>query len=1343
MGALADLAGVQALPSPAQPVTSPAVNGGSALAALAASGSSPSAATQDSAVGPTVPRPASESVSPGGFFSNIVGGISSAVRGISTLIGSGVHDVAKATAEAIPGHQAIEEDPYKLATVARTALPGAWVPGPDLGGKYGAIVQDFITRYGPLVEALNPSDNVGFAEGLRKFGEQLYEQPVSFALDALTVGGAAAGAFKGVEKLAAVRNVASKIAAGGLEGSELRGLYAAAKAEQVAGRSGLALKVLGSGEGYKTLSMTASAVEKTLPLSSNPVTRVLQRGAYWLTEEPLTKATERLSQIGEGASQEALIGALQAKKAAELGLTRVQRPLWSHLAEQRAVGMLAGMRKAGLSQLTREGLATLNDIWDARKGVDKAAGFEYLHGSLREGIIDVTKPLDFNPPEIPSLNDAPVLPQASLVQPDERIGYFKSLQDSFGNRVSGADFQTPHGGAVGDRARYEIQVGSMAQAPQVLQQAADALGGSIRGSLNYMNDEGSWFGYHGFIDLPDGKVIEVSAATPELFTAQSAASKILSRRDEALNESARLAAEAENAGSPAEALTLRNQAAAQAKEAEALDTYAKSMFELPLRKHISETAGVEYNASLRAADEHRLWTFNYVTDRAMQNGLTGEIIMNRLYGPQRLASFDLDMAKMKDALVTLAKGAKTWDEVLPNILDAFQNIPEDLVRSALDSLPTSNPVKAAKTLASRIETKMRESVINGDWPGYGWREMHATRMAQGLNTPQYIHHFQISELRPSQLISRTSFRVRDPSSVANKWQGFAMEGGQLVTDPIEASRRVFGQIARHEANVEFLDKVLNQYARRVSPEELLHEKIVGTGPEMYVNPTGAKASINVRKLIEAETQANLLKGMTVENASATALRDLMPKLQQSILESSTGELFAVPRHVAKQIEFALRQSLGWKGQVFWDSPIGVWRAAVLSFSPRWIVNNVIGNIVFSTLKDPASLRYAIRQLSGKQKALLEYMIGKDKLADIEGGYMSTFRAYDNPVPEEALSQAPGVAKAVSRVRSNRVTGYLRSVSNAVRQFNSYIEEAWRRGVYLSSLEKQNMAGFFRGFAKSDVLMQRIAREGIDEATHAAALRSVADTLGNFTNLGPVESDYIRRYVAPFYGFYRHVAKFTAKLPFENPLKLRVLQLIDQTDAQFYKYAPEWLQGAVPVGAIGTGTSLFLNFQNSNPLSSIMQIGGGPLSPVNPALKILIERATGRQTFGSQKEFTDPNIFEASNGMKWQVTRNENGQIVAVYPVTGRVLPSWFQHIASQFPEYSLLQKAYNAMIGPGAGAQHSGTGTVMLNRLGQPAYPAPWYTPFLNYAGVPLYPYDYNAGKYKYLESQLQALASG
>src|SRR3990172_8839862 len=215
--------------------------------------------------------------------------------------------------------------------------------------------------------------------------------------------------------------------------------------------------------------------------------------------------------------------------------------------------------------------------------------------------------------------------------------------------------------------------------------------------------------------------------------------------------------------------------------------------------------------------------------------------------------------------------------------------------------------------------------------------MHGERIIADLPVPEYFPNFRSS---PSTYMSRgkTRIPVRAPS-ITKKWRGLLFEEGRYIKDPTEAYGRAATLMVNHEEAGRTLDLMLEKTGRELSPRQLADFQGGADGSEVLIAPTLIKNQLSIRGEILGDVVSGMGEGKSIVKATRDALETLSDKALEDLMNGIRGsKVYAVPKAVADQIdrEFALQfcQNI----RLFWDGPMNLWKASVLSLSPRWLVD---------------------------------------------------------------------------------------------------------------------------------------------------------------------------------------------------------------------------------------------------------------------------------------------------------------------------------------------------------------------------------------------------------------------
>lgn len=316
----------------------------------------------------------------------------------------------------------------------------------------------------------------------------------------------------------------------------------------------------------------------------------------------------------------------------------------------------------------------------------------------------------------------------------------------------------------------------------------------------------------------------------------------------------------------------------------------------------------------------------------------------------------------------------------------------------------------------------------------------------------------------------------------------------------------------------------------------------------------------------------------------------------------------------------------------YDNALGVWKAGVLAFTPRWYVLNLVGNTMQYGLLSGGDARSILlaglgRHIAPTKKLRAKYARIGDEIA--------------HQVPEElaSVSQASEASQALSAGSAfSRVT-------DRAFEFNQSLEGLIRRAAYINSAKRQLKYAGKRGEIRSaDGLVQALDEMPVE--LKAEALREALLFLGDYRRFNRFERGFVRR-VMPFYSWVRVISRLTLGLPFKSPLRAEALQLLaTATQAQwdpleealelgrpnFARGAIEIPEGVPVVGGLTLRTNALNPFQTVNELYAPVLAAageGGPSAALGQAVQsiapslapgttAIIEAALpGRNVFGDR------------------------------------------------------------------------------------------------------------------------------
>ena len=397
-------------------------------------------------------------------------------------------------------------------------------------------------------------------------------------------------------------------------------------------------------------------------------------------------------------------------------------------------------------------------------------------------------------------------------------------------------------------------------------------------------------------------------------------------------------------------------------------------------------------------------------------------------------------------------------------------------------------------------------------------------------------------------------------------------------------------------------------------------------------------------------------------------------------------IYAMPVPVANFLK-AYMQPQNAFAKLFISNLLQYWKMNVLGLSARWVVNNVLGNVIFNTLDGVGPKAYGMALKKGLQK-YLPPEVSRTTMTKVESqipnlGDMSGVpfgdtlkRAHEafwgksyaaGELPEGAR-QIANIIPAVNRTLQ-KGAGYVYAANEAVESF------ARNANYFQKALDEAGRTGK----AAEDVLKSW----GKGSAGRETAIKAVNEALYDYMSMAPWEKQFMKPYV-PFYGFWKHASLFFLNLPFKHPMRAQALKMLsvmgnevkeDRWEQETGGPAPQGQRYSTPIGqdakkihvARTTGWNPFSMVQTPN------------LGMVNPFVKVAGEQLTGVDAF-TLRPF-ESNEWKLNRGGQMQNARTGElyeGPFGGGWP-RSPAGPDILSHVARQFPIYqSIVEPAGQA-----------------------------------------------------------------
>ena len=492
--------------------------------------------------------------------------------------------------------------------------------------------------------------------------------------------------------------------------------------------------------------------------------------------------------------------------------------------------------------------------------------------------------------------------------------------------------------------------------------------------------------------------------------------------------------------------------------------------------------------------------------------------------------------------------------------------------------------------------------------------------------------------------------------------------------------------------------------------------------------SGESSAESVIKVIVERTVTKTKGGPS----AADVLSEVSGLIKEYIGVSKSQTVYLVPSELTKELQsFATPLFGSTKAQdairLVVDRPTQVWKDLVLAATPRWIKNNVIGDIIFSIMEGVGPFSYS--------RAFRDIYV--DTIPDelLEASFANLMK-YN---PQLGKTAETTFGQLVDQLYSTKAVRGLGKAKDLGYSINTAFEQPFVRALYVK-LAREKAVSMLKveGLKRTEVNIlnkMRVIKENPE--LHGPLIDHVKETLPVFNLLGPNQRKYLRR-IAPFTNWYKFMVQYSAKLPAKHPFKTigaRGLGALaeNQREEAFKMYfpfmereinengIPQRFNGLWPVGEItcfvnpkgeikfkeGSDKAMFFNVRGMNPFATVEDLLKlDVIHMASPVFTIPYERITGRKAFGGGK-------FESgAEGIHYRADGT------AEFRDFEKVRPPLWDHILSQFiPQYPLAKQ----ILVP---AQQFDTGTILNPdpkidpETGEYKYPIESIDKILNYMGV-------------------------
>lgn len=255
----------------------------------------------------------------------------------------------------------------------------------------------------------------------------------------------------------------------------------------------------------------------------------------------------------------------------------------------------------------------------------------------------------------------------------------------------------------------------------------------------------------------------------------------------------------------------------------------------------------------------------------------------------------------------------------------------------------------------------------------------------------------------------------------------------------------------------------------------------------------------------------------------------------------------------------------------YDKAMDVFRVSALALSPRFLVYNAVGGMVMLMARtDPTVLQYV-----GRAKKMVDE--GKMDIGISKGAAM---------VDPDLIKQ---FEHDFRRLSTEKQTGFLWGIREG--QWLGGVIKAIQKGANKSFQLNEYFDSVYRSMAylhESD----RLIKKGRSATESAEAGVNLANKiLQDWDAMLPWERVAMRR-IFPFYGWMKHVLKYSFTLPFDHPLRVSVMTNFAAAEMEDFRSGiPQWMSHTFFIGKEGPDTKQWsINARAANPFSDLARLG---------------------------------------------------------------------------------------------------------------------------------------------------------
>lgn len=367
-----------------------------------------------------------------------------------------------------------------------------------------------------------------------------------------------------------------------------------------------------------------------------------------------------------------------------------------------------------------------------------------------------------------------------------------------------------------------------------------------------------------------------------------------------------------------------------------------------------------------------------------------------------------------------------------------------------------------------------------------------------------------------------------------------------------------------------------------------------------------------------------------------------------------------------------------------SKPMQVWKWLVLAASPRFFVNNVVGNMMMYVMATNPKA-----SMMGMAHTAQQLVAKKRYINEVSGLDRATRAVAGDTLDQEILGQLGGFAEGELRAAQRGVNSFkgkgrvVHAVKSGLYPITHFISDTLvrrsvanyavkRTSAYQLEYQQLRANGVSYFAAHNQALAKALTDNNVKGFVHT----SIDNVLGDYNYLSKTERAV--KNVVPFYTWDRAIMRHTSEMVKNRPYQAVMLagigrQGVEETQKAL-GHVPTFLKGAIPVGShtdgilgwifgVGVGgRTRILTTQGLNPYATVPDITAaiGALGGIG--------KLSAGETVGSQISPFLAGGIEAITGTS----------LLSGAPIDkahGGVLGSIGEHVVTSLPQFRLLESA--------------------------------------------------------------------